>query len=114
MVEDVDKLIKTYVYPILKKECDRLEIPIDFIKGVYGCYYRDFTVGIVEEVRENGNLVGVIIRIADCNNARGVLKTFFHEMFHVREMLYGKKAFSELRADIYAEKRILQLTLGLE
>ena len=107
---NVDQLIKTYVYPILDEECKRLGIPRDFVKGVYSCYYKDSIAGRVEELRENDKLIGVKIRIADCNeDARSVLATFFHEMFHVKELLYGKKFFSELRANIYAKKRILQL-----
>jgi hypothetical protein len=106
----IDDLIKVYVFPILEEECKRLKIPRDFIRGVYGFRYKDCIGGIVEELREGGKLVGVKIRIADCNNVRGVLKTFFHEMFHVQELFYGKKKFlAEIRADLYAEKRIFQM-----
>jgi hypothetical protein len=42
-----------------------------------------------------------------------VLEVFFHEMFHVKELLEGrKKPFSELRADLYAIRRILELSLS--
>jgi hypothetical protein len=82
------------------------------VKGVFGCYFKDFEAGRVEEIREGNKLVGVRIRIADCNDARDVLTTFFHEMFHVKELLYGKKFLSELRAELYAEKRIFQLALS--
>jgi len=110
---DVDSLIEIYVKPLLKEECRKLGIPFDFIKGIYGCYYKDGIAGYVEEIRKDDKLVGVRIRIADCNNSRGVLSVFFHEMFHVRELLYGRSKFlSDLRASLYAEKRILQLALS--
>jgi hypothetical protein len=94
-MNDVDYLIKTYVYPLLEEECKRLGIPREFVKGVYGCYYKDFTRGYVEELRDGEKTVGVRIRIADCNNRRGVLTTFFHEMFHVQEILYNEKEKTE-------------------
>jgi hypothetical protein len=110
---DVDYLIKLYVYPLLEEECRRLNIPRNFILGVYGCYCKDEIAGYVEEIREGNKLMNVRIRIGDCNESlRDVLKVFFHEMFHVKELLYGKKLFSELRANLYAERRILQLALG--
>jgi len=110
---DVDYLIKLYVYPLLEEECKRLKIPRNFILGVYGCYCKDEIAGYVEEIREEGKLINVRIRIGDCNESpRDVLKVFFHEMFHVKELLVGKrKLLSELRADLYAERRILQLAL---
>jgi hypothetical protein len=111
---NVDYLIKLYVYPLLEEECRRLKIPRNFILSVYWCYCKDERIGYVEEIREEGKLINVRIRIGDCNESpRDVLKVFFHEMFHVRELLDGKrKLFSELRADLYAVRRILQLTLG--
>jgi len=109
---DVDNLIKVYVHPLIEEECKRLKIPRDFVRGVYGCYYKDIEAGRVEEIREGNKLVGVRIRIADCNDARDVLATFFHEIFHVKELLYGDKFLSELRAELYAEKRIFQLALS--
>jgi hypothetical protein len=111
---DVDYLIKLYVYPLLEEECRRLKIPRNFILGVYGCYCKDGIAGYVEEIKEGNKLMNVRIRIGDCNESpRDVLKVFFHEMFHVKELLDGKKKLlSELRADLYAEERILQLALG--
>ena len=113
MLYDVEKLIKIYVEPLLDEECKRLGVPREFIKGVYGCYYEDWIAGRVEEIHKNNRLVGVRIRIADCNNSRDVLQVFFHEMYHVKEMIKNQNSFfSELRADLYAEKRILQLALN--
>ncbi|GEM_PF-1805005 len=111
-VYDVDRLIRVYVYPLLEEECKRLKIPREFVKGVYGCYYKDWEGGRIEEIRDGNKLVGVRIRIADCNDPRDVLATFFHEMFHVKELLDGNKLLSELRAELYAEKRIFQLALS--
>jgi tRNA threonylcarbamoyladenosine modification (KEOPS) complex Pcc1 subunit len=111
---NLDYLIKMYVYPLLEEECKRLKIPKNFILGIYGCYCKDFVVGYVEEIKESDNLIGVKIKIGDCNESlRSILKVFFHEMYHVKELYNGKKLFlSELRADLYAELRLLQLALN--
>ena len=114
--ENVEELIKIYVYPLLDEECKRLGIPRNFIKGVYSCPYKGFFEGgsYLEEIKnENGNVKYVKIRICEKNDRRGVLEDFFHEMWHAKETWEGKESrFSELRADLYAEKRILQLALS--
>jgi hypothetical protein len=75
---NVDYLIRLYVYPLLDEECRRLGIPRNFILGVYGCYCKDGMVGYVEEIRKEGKLINVRIRIGDCNKSpRDVLEVFF-------------------------------------
>jgi hypothetical protein len=112
--KDVDYLIKLYIYPLLEEECRKLKIPKNFISGVYGCYTDIGISGYVEEIKDGDKIIKVRIRIGDCNNSpRAVLKVFFHEMYHVKELLDGKKKFlSELLADLYAERRILQFYLN--
>jgi len=106
-------LIKLCIYPLLEEECRRLKIPKNFILGIYVFYCKDGIVGYVEEIRERNKVIGVRIKIGDCiESSRELLKVFFHEMFHVKEIYEGKKKlFSEFLADLYAEKRFLQLML---
>ena len=116
-VKTTEELIKVYVLPLLEEECKRLGIPKNFVKGIYSQPYRltlesNLYIPLEEIFDEEGNVTGVNIRLPDSNNPRGILSTFFHEMFHARELIYGDKLFSELRAYLYAEKRILQLTLS--
>jgi hypothetical protein len=89
---DVDCLIKIYVNPLLEEECKKLKIPRDFIKGVYGCYYNGIA-GYVEEIREDDKLVGVRIRIANCNNSRGVLSVFSTKCFALESFCTEEKNF---------------------
>jgi len=111
---DIDSLIKMYIYPLLEEECRRLRVPREFILGIYGFYCKDFMVGYVEEVWKEDKLIGVRIRIGDCNQGKlSALSVFFHEMYHVKEIWERKKRpFSELRADLYAWYRILQPALN--
>jgi len=110
---DTQHLINLYISPLLGKECERLGIPREFILGVYSCYCKDFVVGYVEEVWKDNKLIGVRIRIGDCNQDKfSILTVFFHEMYHVKEIWEGRRSrFSELRADLYAWFRIFQLAL---
>ena len=109
-----DYLIKLCIYSLLEEECRRLKIPRGFILGVYAFYCKDWIAGFVEEIKEENRVIGVRIRIGDCvKSPRETLKVFFHEMFHVKEIYEGRKRlFSELLADLYAAKRLLQLILS--
>jgi hypothetical protein len=40
-----------------------------FYLGVYACYRKGGIVGYVEEIREGDKLMGVRIRIGDCNES---------------------------------------------
>jgi len=110
---DTQHLINLYISPLLEKECKRLGISREFILGIYSCYCKDSVVGYIEEVRKEDKLIGVRIRIGDCNQDKlSILTVFFHEMYHVKEIWEGRKNhFSELRADLYAWFRIFQLAL---
>jgi len=113
-MRNADDLIRLYVYPILEEECKRLGIPRGFVLGVYACYCKEGIVGFVEKVPADGKVEGVRIRIGECNQSKKeILKTFFHEMYHVKEEWEGKRRrFSELRANLYAELRFLQIILS--
>jgi len=113
-MKNTDYLINLYVYPLLEEECKRLKVPREFVLGVYSCYCKDSVSGYVEKVQREDKLVGVRVRIGECNQNRlSVLNVFFHEMHHVKEEWEGRKRFlSELRADLYAWSRIFQLMLG--
>ena len=64
MSDDIQAIIERVIKPRLKSECDRLGIPLSFIKQINAIYPKPFeSSSLFEPMTSQGKIEGVRIRI---------------------------------------------------
>ena len=107
--KNIDDIIKNALCPRLNSECQRLDIPLSFIKGVYSIYPKAWEYSsLCEPAEKDSKIEGVRIRIdMTITSPSQAKRDFWHEMRHARDYYEGRK-HSEFKAFLYSWKRYFE------
>ena len=104
-----DQHIQKYLKPILAKECTQLGIDPGKIRDVKSCYPKPFEYNSYLQANKDATYT---IRIGNSNTGMAAcIRSFLHELRHVK-FYEERKKHSELKCNLYAWKRFLQLLIS--
>ncbi len=109
---ELETIIERYLIPSVAAECQRLGMPVGFVRGIYAIWPKLLAYdSMCEPTEENGEINGVRIRIDySITNPNAARRHFWHEMRHAKDILERRRP-SEIRANLYSWQRYLEFAI---